>query len=143
MCDSGEIDVLSDMRLKTNVNKIDNELCNRFIDNINPISFNYKINKEVLNYGFSAQELVKYGFNQLVGFTVDQNIDLSEEIVKCDDGSDVKLEKDTRLVVNLISMIPILVNLIKQEKDRTNNIELRLNKLIDSLSPGIKKKFDA
>ena len=143
LCDAGEIDVLSDMRLKTNVNKLDNELCNRFIDNINPISFNYKVNKEVLNYGFSAQELVKYGFNHLVGFTVDENIDLSEEIVKCDDGTDVKLEKDTRLVVNLISMIPILVNLIKQEKDRTNNIAATLNKLIDSLSPGIKKKFDA
>jgi len=143
MCDSGEIDVLSDMRLKTNVKNIDSDLCNKFIDNINPISFNYKCDLNHLMYGFSAQELMKFGFTQLVGFCNDENEDLVEQIVECSDGTKIKLEKNNRLVVNLISMIPILVNLVKQEKNKRMDIELTLNKLIDSLSPGIRKKFDA
>jgi hypothetical protein len=99
MCDSGEIDVLSDLRFKKNINDLDNDLCEKFINNINPISFKYKsIENDKTHYGFSAQELVKYGFDSLVGFTVDENDNLDECEIPCEGKENILLEKHTRLV---------------------------------------------
>jgi len=133
MCDSGEIDVLSDIRLKTNIKKLDDDLCNLFIEKIDPIEFKYKVDKNTLHYGFSAQQLMRYGFTSLVGFTQDEDLELQELIVDCENGDKIKLEKHTRLVINLLDMIPILVNVIKQQKDQIDNIELAYTKLDNKL----------
>lgn len=109
MCDSSEIDVLSDIRLKDNIQKLDKNLCLSFIKNIDPISFNYTgIKNDKKHYGYSAQELMEYGFEAIVGYTDDENPLLSECIIDCVDGGIVKLDKHTRLVVSLLDIIPIL-----------------------------------
>jgi len=127
LCDSGEIDCFSDIRLKENIKKLDDDLCNKFIENIDPIEFNYKIDKSNTHYGFSAQELVKYGFENLVGFTEDYNENLVEQEIECDNDDIIKLQKNQRLVVNLLGIIPIIVNLLKHQQNIIKNIDNRLN----------------
>ena len=127
MCDSGEIDVLSDIRLKSNIQKLDKTLCLSFIKNIDPISFNYTgIKNDKKHYGYSAQELMEYGFETIVGYTNDENPLLSECIIDCVDKSKIKLDKHTRLVVSLLDIIPILHQTIKLQQDTIDKILAKL-----------------
>jgi len=143
MCDSGEIDVLSDVRLKSNIIQLDDTLCKKFIENINPISFNYKsIKNDKLHYGLSAQELVKYGFDSLVGFTTDENEELEECDIECDGEENIKLEKHTRLVVNLLDMIPILTKALQMgnEKIKINKEEIAELRALLNLKANSRRK---
>lgn len=127
LCDSGEIDVLSDIRLKSNIQKLDKTLCLSFIKNIDPISFNYTgIKNDKKHYGYSAQELMEYGFSSIVGYTNDENPLLSECIIDCVDKSKIKLDKHTRLVVSLLDIIPILHQTIKLQQDTIDKILAKL-----------------
>lgn len=129
MCDSGEIDVLSDIRLKSNIQKLDKTLCLSFIKNIDPISFNYTgIKNDKKHYGYSAQELMEYGFESIVGYTNDENPLLSECIIDCIDKSKIKLDKHTRLVVSLLDIIPILHQTIKLQQDTIDKILAKLER---------------
>lgn len=130
MCDSGEIDVLSDIRLKDNIQKLDKTLCLSFIKNIDPISFNYSgIKNDKKHYGYSAQELMEYGFESIVGYTNDENPLLSEYIIDCVDKSKIKLDKHTRLVVSLLDIIPILHQTIKLQQDTIDKILAKLERI--------------
>lgn len=144
LTDAGEIDTFSDIRMKYNVNDLDSKLCNKFIDNIQPISFKYT-NRENdrVHYGFNAQELMKYGFTSLVGYSHDENPLLIESIVKCDDGNDITLSKNTRLVVTMLDMIPILMNVVKEQKKELNDLKSIVNNLVAVLTPGALKKFNS
>ena len=127
LCDSGEIDVLSDIRLKSNIQKLDKNLCLSFIQNITPISFNYSgIKNDKKHYGYSAQELMEYGFESIVGYTSDENPLLSECIIDCVNKSKIKLDKHTRLVVSLLDIIPILHQTIKLQQDTIDKILAKL-----------------
>ena len=127
LCDSGEIDVLSDIRLKSNIQKLDKNLCLSFIQNITPISFNYSgIKNDKKHYGYSAQELMEYGFESIVGYTNDENPLLSECIIDCINKSKIKLDKHTRLVVSLLDIIPILHQTIKLQQDTIDKILAKL-----------------
>lgn len=135
LCLSGEIDVFSDELKKKDIKEIDKEIANKFITKINPIEFKYKKNDDLVKFGYSAQELVKYNYSQLVGFTHDEDDDLIEEIIKCDNGDIYKKEKHTAFVVNLMGVIPILHKAIqisnekiKQNKDTIKNLEELLQK---------------
>lgn len=75
LVNSGEIDVMSDIRVKHDINPIDDELVDSFIQNISVKSF--KKNDDVddkLHYGFIAQDCAKVS-PTLVNLTIDDNIE--------------------------------------------------------------------
>lgn len=148
LCDSGEINCFSDIRLKENIIDLDTELVTKFIENIKPIQFNYKIDdkqpkvaggqrplSDTIKYGFSAQQLIEYDFNRLVGFTEDQDENLIEMDIQCVNGNTINLKKNQRLVVNLLDMIPILTKAIQLQQKQLNDIK-------SVLSPAMIRKLN-
>ena len=133
-----EIDCFSDIRMKKNIIALDDDLVNRFINNIEPISFQYKENESTTkNYGYKAQQLVEHLFTDLVGFTdIIEDHDLEPEDIKCIDGSIVHLKDNQKLVVSLMNVIPILhrcIQLSNQKiQDNQNEIALLKFKLAQS-----------
>ena len=130
-----EIDCFSDIRIKKNIVLLDNDLVTKFINNIEPISFQYKENESTTkNYGYKAQQLVEHLFTDLVGFTdLIEDHDLEPEDIKCIDGSIVHLKDNQKLVVSLLNVIPILHQAIKLSNDKI----LNNNKMIHQLQTQI------
>ena len=112
---AGEIDVFSDLRLKDNIIELDDELCDKFINNINPIQFNYKKNDKRIHYGFAAQELIKNGFDVLVGVVECEDADctLEEQNIKCINGETFHVPSDIHLSVSVLDIVPILHKALK------------------------------
>jgi hypothetical protein len=119
---SGEIDVLSDTRLKQDISQVDSFLADRFVREISPIKYAYSTDSETVHYGYAAQQLVKGGFNALVGYTAADE-PLPEEVIECDNGDVLSLPSDTRLVVNLLHTIPLLHTALKRALERIDSIE--------------------
>ena len=141
MCDSGEIDVLSDEYFKDNIKNLDDDIVIKFIDKVNPISFNYK-NTTHTKYGYSAQDLMKNKFNILVGSTqTDEPLD--ERELLDDEGNKCIIPADTRLVVNLIDMIPLLHKALQLANERilSNEEDIKeLRALLDTKADSRKKR---
>jgi hypothetical protein len=139
LLDSGEINIISDVRFKENIENLNDDLVNDFIKKIDPIIYNYK-NTEPKHYGYSAQELVKNKFNILVGTTKsDEPLELMELVN--DQGETATIPEDTRLVINTNNIIPLLHKAIKlsNEEIRRNKLEIaelneRLNEVIDIIN---------
>jgi len=135
LCLSGEIDVFSDEMKKKDIKELDEEKANSFINNIKPITYKYKKGDDQQKMGFSAQQLVKYNFNEIVGYTHDEDDDLIEEIIESESGELYKKEKHTAFVVNLMGIIPILTKCVqlsnKKIKDNEEEI-IRLNNRLNS-----------
>ncbi len=127
---AGEIDCFSDERLKDNIVELNDELCNRFINNIKPISFNYKKNLDKTKYGFSAQELIKNGFNALIGI-VDGNLEenLEEQNIECINDNIFHLPSDMKLTVSMLDMIPILHKCIQKQQQQINSNKEEIQEL--------------
>jgi len=138
---SGEIDVFSDLRLKKNVLPLNDELCSRFIKHINPIQFKYNHDDDREHYGYSAQQLMSYGYTTLVGMThADQP--LPEEKIptyildtdgKLGDmklsGETIDLPGDVRLCVSMIDMIPILHKCIQAQQKAMDDMMNQITEL--------------
>ena len=146
---SGEIDVFSDLRLKKNVLALDDDICSRFIKNINPIQFRYHNDETRTHYGYAAQELMSYGFNSLVGVTHADDPLTPEKIptyIPDDDGEigDMKLSGeyidlpgDVRCVVSMLNMIPMLHRCIQQQMARLDQQELIIDDLLKKLQVNV------
>lgn len=109
-----EIDIVSDRRIKDNVQTLSEEYCMRFVDVVVPKKFNYKKTPEKTNHGFIAQELWKAGFSDLVNITYEEGVD--EEV---DDDGFVS-PKDHIFTVTLEEVVPILtksIQVLKRERD--------------------------
>jgi hypothetical protein len=135
---SGEIDVFSDLRMKKDVLALDDEICYRFIKNIKPIQFKYRHDEDRNHYGYSAQELMSYGFNTLVGLThADEPLppekiptyipNMDGEMVLS--GESIDLPGDVRCVVSMIDMIPMLHKCIQKQMKRLNEQQVEIEKL--------------
>ncbi|HAU65692.1 TPA: hypothetical protein DCW32_04085 [Candidatus Woesebacteria bacterium] len=66
----------SDQRLKENIDQINPEMVNDFMQNIIPVGFNWK-RDGLYNTGFVAQDLIRKGFGYLVKATPDDSISQS------------------------------------------------------------------
>jgi hypothetical protein len=75
---SGEIDVLSDVRSKENITDISLEYCKRFVNSIKPKFYKYK-NQSSISTGFIAQDIVKAGFKEVIGFAKEDMPELIDE----------------------------------------------------------------
>ncbi|HRF70074.1 MAG TPA: tail fiber domain-containing protein, partial [Candidatus Pelethenecus sp.] len=121
MCDSGEIDVLSDELWKENILDLNDDLVNKFIRKIKPIQFNYK-NSTTLHYGYSAQNILLNNFNVIVGSaSTDEALD--ERKLYNEEGDKIIIPKDTRLIVNPIDIIPILHKALQLSNERMTSLE--------------------
>lgn len=130
LVNSGEIDSFSDLRLKKDVQPLDESLVLRFIQNINPIAFKYTHNDAREHYGFSAQELVKYGFDRLVGYSdySDYNtIPIMQ--IECIDGQTIDLPSDKRLTVTQLDIIPILHRALQMQQAMIDELRESINSI--------------
>ncbi|KAH9109317.1 hypothetical protein AeMF1_008377 [Aphanomyces euteiches] len=121
MVASGEIDCLSDLRTKSDVIDLSQDQSERFVRNITPIEYSYKANPDKRHYGYGAQELVKHGLSVLVGAT-DSDEPLPEEIIECVNGDVIQIGSDSRLVVDVISIVPLLHSALKRALKKIDNL---------------------
>jgi flagellar hook-basal body complex protein FliE len=116
---SGEVDVISDQRLKRNISNISEELVSKVMS-LNSIRFQYKsqdLEDSKYHLSFIAQDLVKKGLSDLVSFIeCDEPID--DQDIECYDGSVVYLRNNQKLIINLQEFIPILHKAIQLQADR-------------------------
>jgi hypothetical protein len=68
---TGEVNITSDRRLKTNINDLDVEFAKKFILDTKPVKFNWKTEDEVTDYGYIAQDVMKLGYTDLVSIVQD------------------------------------------------------------------------
>ena len=126
MC-NGEIDVVSDRRVKRDIQLVSNEYADAVITKINPKSFIYK-QEGCISYGYIAQDFIKEGFEDFI--TVNKDETMKEEI---DEDGYVNPE-GYRFGITTGHMIPILHKKIKMMDDEIYHLKtiigdaLRLNK---------------
>ncbi len=102
-----EINVLSDKRLKKNIKSISDGYCKDFVYKVDSKSYVYKKDiSEKVNIGYVAQDLIKAGFDELIGFSIDDVEELVEE-----DGF-VNPEGQV-FTVNYEAVVPILSRNVK------------------------------
>lgn len=102
-----EINVLSDRRLKKNIKSVSDEYCKDFVYKVDSKSYIYKKDtSEKVNLGYVAQDVIKAGFKELIGFSVDDVDELVEE-----DG--FVNPKGQVFTVNYEAVVPVLSRNIK------------------------------
>lgn len=141
---SGEIDVFSDLRMKKDVQALDDDICARFIKNINPIQFKYNHDEDREHYGYAAQQLMAYGYHALVGVThADEPLEPQKIPTYIPDpssgemklsGKSIDLPGDVRCVVSMIDMIPMLHKCIQIQMERLNEQQIEIEKLKELLN---------
>jgi hypothetical protein len=75
---SGEIDVVSDRRVKEEIVNIDPQKAMKFLNEAKPVFFRWKKNKNY-SFGFIAQDLLKMGFAPLVQIDPDEKMEKTVE----------------------------------------------------------------
>lgn len=128
---SGEIDCFSDVRIKKNINKLNDKIAETFINKIKPITFQYKKGDQNEKLGYSAQELLKYDLHHLVGVidNINDEDDLEDMTIECINGDIKYLDKNHKLVVNQLSIIPILHKAIQISNRAIKKNEKKIKKL--------------
>jgi len=120
----GELDVICDRRIKENIYKLDDEMCERFIHEINPVRFNYK-SEQAVSFGYIAQDIAKKGeiFKDLITLHDD---DKMEEFT---DNEGYVSPKGLRFGIITASIVPILhKHILKLDKEVSTQ-----GSIIDSL----------
>lgn len=118
----GEVNVVSDRRIKDNIVNLYDKFCLDFINKVEPVSYVYNNTVETkTHYGFIAQDMIKHGFEQLVTLVPESG--LAETI---DDDGFVN-PKDMKFVLCYDEIIPILTKNIqlmsKSMQAMSNKIE--------------------
>ena len=124
------IDVMSDRRTKTNITNLTDEYCSSFVENTNPVSFNWKEGDLNKSYGYIAQDIIRAGFPDLVNLTKDDSV--KEEI----DEDGFVNPAGVKFTVSYQHMIPILAK--NQKRLMKENKELR--EMINVLFSELQKK---
>jgi hypothetical protein len=75
---TGSIDVMSDRRVKTNIQELTDDYCSSFIKYTTPVRYNRINGDPHESFGYIAQELMRSGFPELVNLIPDD--DMQEEI---------------------------------------------------------------
>lgn len=133
-CDSGEIDVISDVRLKKNITTLDDSIVERVLS-LEAITFKYLLQPDEdtkRHHGFRAQDLVAKGLNCLCGFS-DSDEPLEDMDIVCDDGSIAHLRGSQRLVMNLPEMIPVLQRALQIQQKKLDEQQKQIDELYSKL----------
>ena len=113
----GEIDIVSDIRMKENIKCLDLNYCKSFLNIIKPVSFNYKTDPCDINYGYIAQEIIKNNFTELITIHSDNTM---EEFI---DNDGFKSEAGKLYSVCKNDIIPILHTVIKDQQTKIETLE--------------------
>lgn len=71
-----EINVTSDRRVKSHITDLSPQFCKNFITNTTPVSFRFTHgNENKTHYGYIAQDIIKAGYEQLVGVIYDDTLE--------------------------------------------------------------------
>lgn len=125
---ASEFNAISDSRLKTGVTPILESDAMEFVNKVSAVKYHWKDGDDKgLKYGFIAQDLVKAGFNNMVGTTADP--EMEEET----DASGFTSPAGARLNVSYEMATPMLLVAIKQLKDEADVRETRIEELEDRL----------
>lgn len=155
LVNSSEIDSFCDIRMKKDITYIrdDDEKYLKLLE-IDPIRFRYKTQDKddpKFHLAWNAQQLLSLGLTDVVGITevTQEGLDLEEQDIEMPDGSVVHLDKDHKLVINQLSLIPIAYRLIKILTERVKFLEdenqandKRIDELIDAIH-GIYDELDS
>lgn len=114
----GEIDIVSDVRLKTGINDMSLDYCKKFIEKIKPKSYKYK-NAGNRKNGFVAQDIAKEGFIELIGFS-------KEDVPELVDPDGFVSPAGQIFTVNYDGIIPILTKCIQDLYSENKMIKERL-----------------
>jgi hypothetical protein len=114
---NGEVDVISDIRTKMNINPLDKEYCTDFIKKVKPKTFSYKKNPSGLEFGYIAQDLMKNGFGELV------MVSTAEELEEYVDEDGFISEKDKLYTISRSQIIPILHQCIQDLYAKIERLE--------------------
>ena len=119
----GELDIVSDYRLKQNIQNITLEMSKKFIMNIVPKTFNYKKEPDITSFGYIAQDILKNEFRHLV--QVYANDDVEEDT----DHDNFTSPKGKSFAVSLTNIIPILHVTVKDLCEEKNKLEEKVSTL--------------
>ena len=114
---TGEVDVISDIRKKENIQYLNLNYCKSFVDIIKPISFNYKTVPDDINYGYIAQDIIKNNFTELITIHKDEGM---EEFI---DSDGFKSEAGYSYSVSKNDIVPILHMVVKDQQTKITNLE--------------------
>jgi hypothetical protein len=129
---SSNISSTSDVRLKENIKDIDTNTALRLIENVKPVSFNWKRpesgdNLDTINgkfdVGVIAQDVMKNGFDHLI--TIAENPLIKEHT---DEEGNISKE-GYEFGVSYVSMIPYHATVIKHLLDEIKELKEEIKKL--------------
>ncbi len=147
---SGELNVLSDVRIKKDIRSLDEEEALRLLD-VEPISFKYKSQDNddpKIYHGYRAQDLIKQGLRSAVAVTKipESEPELEEKsLIDLYDGSKLELGTRDKLVASKTELIPLLHLLIKRCDKKINEQAKQIEdlyKLLEQKSDRRSKKKD-
>ena len=119
-----EFNAYSDIRIKDITGKISLDEAKKFIINTNPIKFTWKNSvDDGIKNGYSAQEVLKAGFDNLVGAIPNESI---EELI---DADGFVSPSGSQLTVNYEQIIPYHSVVIKHLLDKIEDLEKQVQEL--------------
>jgi hypothetical protein len=121
---ASEFNAYSDERLKNIIESVSVTESKNFILNTNPIKFTWKNNEENgIKVGYSAQEVIKAGFDNLVGVMPNESL---EEYI---DSDGFLSPSGSQLTVNYEQIIPYHGVVIKHLLEKIEELENQLLEL--------------
>ena len=130
---TGEIQVTSDKRLKTNITNIQTDLAKRFIMNSEPVRYNWKDNETgKAELGWLAQDVYKLGYGLEELIDVVEQPDMVEEVDE--DGfinpQGAKFTLSTGKIIPLLTVgLKDVYTELEQKNKKINELEERISKL--------------
>ena len=124
---NSEIDVISDFRKKENIELLNLDYCQRFVETINPKIYNYKNDPNGRHFGYIAQDLIKNQFSELIMVEVDNT---SEEYI---DEDGFISEANRTYTLSRSQIIAILHNVIKSNVNKIKNLDEKLDNYINTV----------
>jgi hypothetical protein len=131
-----EINILSDRRIKKDIVNVDDNYCKDFVYKVSSKKYIYKKDEtNKVNVGFVAQDILKAGYEELIGFA---NEDVEEEV----DEDGFVNPAGHIFTVNYEAVVPILSqnikNLFEENKEMKKEI-MELKELVKKLCESMPK----
>ena len=119
----GELNVISDYRMKNSIEILDEKYCKDFILKTTPVKFNYNSDTTQKHFGYIAQDVYKAGFEDLVSLCPYQGLN---EIIESDGFIN---PKDISFTMSTNELIPILSKNIKMIYNENNTIKTNITNI--------------